>query len=194
MLVPVPSRLVGSSRSHVPAFVNTILDGAPVQFPTFADGLRTQEVLEAAELSHTDGSVDFSAFASVSADGMASADFRLAAYFELSKLATAAAGRALMAFVLELDVQIAWKLNKTPVEFPRLAVLLRSPVGQATQYILDIQQWRLRSSGRTPAGQGTGILHKAEVTRRRRRDANGFVGQAHRTESLLPPYCPRPLM
>ena len=54
MLVPVPSRLVGSSRSHVPAFVNTILDGAPVQFPTFADGLRTQEVLEAAELSHTD--------------------------------------------------------------------------------------------------------------------------------------------
>ena len=52
LLVPVPPRLVGSSRSHIPAFVNTILDGAPCDFPTFADGLRTQEVLEAAEVSH----------------------------------------------------------------------------------------------------------------------------------------------
>ena len=54
VLVPVPSRLVGSPRSHVPSFVNTILDGAPVDFPTFADGLRTQEVLEAAEVSHSE--------------------------------------------------------------------------------------------------------------------------------------------
>ena len=52
LLVPVPSRHVSQPRSHIPAFVNTILDGAPVQFPTFADGLRTQEVLEAAERSH----------------------------------------------------------------------------------------------------------------------------------------------
>ena len=43
-----------SPRSHVPAFVNTILDGAPIDFPTFADGLRTQEVLEAAEVSHNE--------------------------------------------------------------------------------------------------------------------------------------------
>ena len=50
--VPVPSRLAASSPSHVPAFVNTILDGAPVDYPTFADGLRVQEVLEAAEVSH----------------------------------------------------------------------------------------------------------------------------------------------
>ncbi|MDE2840055.1 MAG: Gfo/Idh/MocA family oxidoreductase [Chloroflexota bacterium] len=52
--VPVPSRLAASSPSHVPAFVNTILDGAPVDFPTFADGLRVQEVLEAAEVSHNE--------------------------------------------------------------------------------------------------------------------------------------------
>lgn len=52
--VPVPSRLAASSPSHVPAFVNTILDGAPVDFPTFADGLRVQEVLEAAEVSHVE--------------------------------------------------------------------------------------------------------------------------------------------
>lgn len=52
--VPVPSRLVASARSHVPAFVDTILDGAPVDYPTFADGLRTQEVLEAAEVSHSE--------------------------------------------------------------------------------------------------------------------------------------------
>ena len=31
--------------------------------------------------------------------------------------AAAAAGRAIMAFVLELDAQIAWKLNKTTIEF-----------------------------------------------------------------------------
>ena len=54
MLAPVPSRLTASRRSHVPAFVNTILDGAPCAFPTFADGLRTQEVLEAAERSHAE--------------------------------------------------------------------------------------------------------------------------------------------
>lgn len=54
VLVPVPSRLAASPRSHVPAFVNTILDGAPADFPTFADGLRTQEVLEAAEVSHVE--------------------------------------------------------------------------------------------------------------------------------------------
>ncbi len=52
VLAPVPPRLAESPRSHVPAFVNTILDGAPVDFPTFEDGLRTQEVLEAAEVSH----------------------------------------------------------------------------------------------------------------------------------------------
>ncbi len=52
--VPVPSRHASQPRSHIPAFVNTILDGAPVQFPTFADGLRTQEVLEAAERSHSE--------------------------------------------------------------------------------------------------------------------------------------------
>ena len=62
-----------------------------------------------------------------------------------------------MAFVLELDVQIAWKLNKTPIEFHAWQLLLRSPAGHAPQYILDIQQWQLRSSGRTPDGQGTGI-------------------------------------
>lgn len=54
VLVPVPARLVRASRSHIPAFVKTILDGAPVAFPTFADGLRTQEVLEAAEISHNE--------------------------------------------------------------------------------------------------------------------------------------------
>ena len=54
LLVPVPSRLLGASRSHIPGFVNTILDSAPVEFPTFADGLRTQEVLEAAEVSHAE--------------------------------------------------------------------------------------------------------------------------------------------
>jgi hypothetical protein len=48
---------------------------------------------------------------------MASDDSRLAAYFERSKLAAAAAGRAIMAFVLELDAQIAWKLNQTTIEF-----------------------------------------------------------------------------
>ena len=48
---------------------------------------------------------------------MASDDSRLAAYFERSKLAAAAAGRAIMAFVLELDAQIARKLNKTTIEF-----------------------------------------------------------------------------
>ena len=53
-LVPVPQRLLGGSRSHVPPFVDTILDGAPVAFPTFADGLRAQEVLEAAEVSHNE--------------------------------------------------------------------------------------------------------------------------------------------
>jgi predicted dehydrogenase len=52
MLATVPSRLASSTRSHVPAFVSTILDGAAVDFPTFEDGLRAQEVLEAAERSH----------------------------------------------------------------------------------------------------------------------------------------------
>ena len=61
--------------------------------------------------------MDFSAFASVSADGMESNDSRLAAYFERSKLAAAAAGRAIMAYVLKLDAQIAWKLNKPIIEF-----------------------------------------------------------------------------
>lgn len=54
VLVPVPQRLLSGSRSHVPPFVDTILDGAPVAFPTFEDGLRAQEVLEAAEVSHTE--------------------------------------------------------------------------------------------------------------------------------------------
>ncbi len=52
VLAAIPSRLTASRRSHVPAFVNTILDDAPCAFPTFTDGLRTQEVLEAAERSH----------------------------------------------------------------------------------------------------------------------------------------------
>ena len=53
-LVPVPARLLEASRSHVPPFVDSILDGAPVNFPTFEDGLRAQEVLEAAEVSYTE--------------------------------------------------------------------------------------------------------------------------------------------
>jgi predicted dehydrogenase len=49
--VPIPSRLSGGRLSHIPAFVNAILDGLEPTFPTFEDGLRTQEVLEAVERS-----------------------------------------------------------------------------------------------------------------------------------------------
>jgi hypothetical protein len=138
--------------------------------------------------------VDFSAFASVSADGMASADSCLAAFFERSKPAAAAAGRAIMAFVLELDVQIAWKLNKTPIEFHawQYSCALR-PVKHRNTF------WTLNNSnleGRTARLLGKGRASYIRLKSPGDVDETpmNLVGQAHRTEDLRPLYCLRPLM
>ena len=41
----------------------------------------------------------------------------LAAYFDRTTPAAAAAGRAVMDFILALDPNRTWKLNKTTIEF-----------------------------------------------------------------------------
>ena len=125
---------------------------------------------------------------------MASDDSRLAAYFERSKLAAAAAGRAIMAFVLELDPQIAWKLNGTTTEFRawRYFFALR-PVKHRNTF------WTLNNSNlEAPAARLLGKGRASYLGLKSPGDVDetpmDLVRQAHRTEGLRPPYCPRPLM
>ena len=125
---------------------------------------------------------------------MASDDSRLAAYFERSKLAAAAAGRAIMAFVLELDAQIVWKLNKTPIEFQawQYSCALRPVKHRNTFWTLNNSNLEGRTARLLGKGRASyirlkspGDVHETPMV---------FVGQGHRTEGLRPLYCPRPLM
>ena len=125
---------------------------------------------------------------------MASDDSRLAAYFDRSKLAAAAAGRAIMAFVLELDAQIAWKLNKTPIEFHawQYSCALRPVKHHNTFWTFN----RGNLEGRTARLLGRGRASYIRLKSPGDVDETpmNFVGQGHRTEGLRPLYCPRPLM
>ena len=123
---------------------------------------------------------------------MESDDSRLAAYFERSKLAAAAAGRAIMAFILELDAQIAWKLNKTPIEFHALqySCALRPVSHRNTFWTFkngDLEALAARLSGRGRASYGR-LKSPGDVDE----TPMDLVRQAHRTEGLRPLKRPQP--
>ena len=108
--------------------------------------------------------------------------------------AAAAAGRAIMAFVLELDAQIAWKLNKTPIEFHawQYSCALRPVKHRNTFWTLNNSNLEGRTARLPGKGRASyirlkspGDVHETPMV---------FVGQGHRTEGLRPLYCPRPLM
>ncbi|MDE2817316.1 MAG: DUF5655 domain-containing protein [Chloroflexota bacterium] len=123
----------------------------------------------------------------------------LATYFERTTPAAAAAGRAIMAFILELDPQIAWKLNKTTIEFraERYFCALWPVKRHITFWIfnnggLKDPQERLQGKGRASYVKLCSLADVDEVLR-------DLVAQAFRTKGLRPlkrprrPPVPKPL-
>ena len=110
----------------------------------------------------------------------------LSAYFERTTPAAATAGRAVMAFILELDLHIAWKLNKTTIECraERYFCALWPVKRHITFWIFNNggiadPQGRLLGSGRATYVRLHTLDDVDEIL-------NDFVAQAYRTEGLRP--------
>ena len=99
-----------------------------------------------------------------------------------------------MAFILELDAQIAWKLNKTPIEF------------RAERYFCvlwpvkhHISFWIFNNGDISDPEARLHSKRRASYVRLRSPDdahetPMNLVMHAHRTEGVRPLYCLRPLM
>ncbi len=99
-----------------------------------------------------------------------------------------------MAFVLELDAQIVWKLNKTPIEFQawQYSCALRPVKHRNTFWTLNnsnLESWTARLPGRGRASN-VGLKSPGDVDETQL----DLVRQGHRTEGVRPLYCLRPLM
>lgn len=116
---------------------------------------------------------------------------RLAAYFDRTAPEAAEAGRSAMAFILKLDPGIAWKLNKTTIEFraERYFCALWPVKGHITFWIFN------NGGIEDPCGRLLGKGRASYVKLRTRADVDDtlrdLVAQAYRTEGLRPLKRPR---
>ena len=130
--------------------------------------------------------MDFAASSSINVDAMDDDTSLLAAYFDRTTPAAAAAGKAIMASLLALDPKIVWKLNKTTIEFrvERYFCALWPVKRHITFWIfnnggIEDAHARLMGKGRASYVKLRSLADVDEILL-------DLVAQAYRTEGLRP--------